>query len=367
MNYRLFFIIITLLASAPLLLSAQELKVLNLSDNSKLELKLSNSFTLLEDDYLLGEINDYSVDNENNVLFLSNSGIIHYSNKDGSQSKFGRLGRGPFEFSDPDIVKITNNNIFIWDSNQLKISMFSLTGENHIELRGFRWAIQDFAVSGDTIFSYNSGRNTAEFIELYSISKRQFLEKKFGSQTEADKLLKAYDKSAGITIDENHFYYVTPSELKIHRVNLKNDKEETIHLNDEDFIVPEIKNANSIISQGRDKFTSILMNTSIIMDISLIKDFIILRAHIGELSYDNSFGYASPINKKVRFYVLDKSDMKLIDTFTFSFVHKEKIQFEKWDSSNNHLILFSQSSDNDNTFSISGPLSTISFFEIEKR
>ena len=349
-------------------LNAQQLDNNNTSDNGKLELSLIDSYNLSEKKFLLDQPEAIFVTNIDSLFFLTKEGILVYSNRGQAQQKYGRSGRGPFEFEDPVILKNDKDFLYIWDAGQRKLSKLGKGGKKIDEFRSFRWAMQDFVVSGDTVFFFNSGRNSGKYIEPYSLTKKEFMSRKYGELNETHKLLKVYDKSGGITADQKFVYYVSPSELNIHRINKKDGKEEIFVFNDEEFVVPEIKNARSVMSKGQQEFTKILMNTSILMDISIIRNFVVLRAHIGELSFDRKYGYPSPENKKVRFYIFDRSNMKLIDTFTFSFVHGQKVQYDKWASSDNLLVFFSQQFESQNSIqNDSDAKYSVNFFELRNK
>lgn len=327
-------------------LNAQELTSNFLSDNSKLLMSYDDSFELSEENFLLPAISKVSINNNEQIAVYGKGleSIILFSSRGKKAIPIGSKGRGPFEFSKLGTFKLTNNNIYTWDKDLLKLSKFSLAGDKLLEVQDFRWAVKYIEPIRNQVFLYETGSISSKgYLQSYDITNNEF-GSKYGNQNQTHILLNFNASSGSLTSLDNEVYFTSPSLLEINIINLENeenDKVEKINFNDESFIVPNIKSAREELAKGTENINELLMKSSYVTNIFALKDYLVVMAQIGESSYNNELKVYTAENRKIRFYVIDYSSKSLVDTFTFSVAANKKVQDSIWTSTNTDLVFLS--------------------------
>lgn len=340
-------------------LSAQNLTENYKSDNGRLYLNLIDVFDLNEEDYFIPEIESMAfLDNNILVSFNSEPGVLSFENKGKTQTKISSMGRGPFEFEYPSIVRADekNRHFYVWDSNQLKLLQFNSQGKGINEFRGFKWAWGDFVVLGNYVYAYERGRGSGSFITKYSLKNAE-VEAKYGEIDETQAFLKMFKGSGAVIASGNFVYFVSPSRLEIYRINTLDDSVSVRSIEDKDFIVPKIENASNIVNQGQNKIIETFRSSSIVLDLLNVENYLILTAQVGR---------ESPETSKMRFYVFDIQTLEYIDTFTFAVSTRTKIQDKHW-STNGKKLIFTSSfliDDSSNFLSENKEIQKVQFLKI---
>lgn len=334
--------------------NAQHLSESFEGDNGKITLKLDRVYPLQENLFLLPQITSASFNDELELaLALKQSpGIVLYDSNGKQTKQVGSIGKGPGEYITASALQLVKDTLYLWDSNQLKFLKYDASKNAPLlEIKDFRWAVQDFAVVDDQIYFYNSGKTSGPYIEQYKIKKNEY-GKRYGDRTEAHNLLGSYRYAGGIGKRDDFIFFISPSSLTINRINTVNQTTKSFEIKDPDFQVTEIENAREIMLD-RKKLSRIAGGTSRIINLLAMDEFVIIVAKIGEGKYLEEIGGYSAENRKIRFYVLD-TDMNLIDTITFSVFAKPDIQGGNlWGANNNQLFylstynLFGEESPND--------------------
>ncbi len=338
---RVFLFIFFLLSTHKL--SAQALLNKNKSDNSKLELSLFDSYSLSEEKFLVPNISFVEFDTREKLIVYGRggTGIIAYSKRGTAQTKIGNIGRGPFEYTDVGAMNLIGETIFVWDSDQLKLVKYSTKGKKILELNRFKWAVKDFSVIGNDIYFYNSGNiRDLNYIERYDIGNNKYKEK-YGERSQEDIFLGMEQESGGLVSENEFVYYIGPGELSITRLNRKSQEEEIFKIEDKEFKVPEIKDARAIVGKGVNEINKTLMRSSYVRNLFLLENYVIIMGQIGEAKYNSKYKVYTAEEKKIRFYILDKTSMSLLDTFTFSNASNRKIQDFLWTATKRELVLIS--------------------------
>ncbi|MTI88733.1 MAG: 6-bladed beta-propeller [Balneolaceae bacterium] len=338
-------LLLLLLQASNSYLYAQELTSNFNSDNEKLLLQRIKNYELTERDYFISNIKKGSFPDIDTILLSldTEQGILKYSDEGNNQLRIGKIGRGPFEYINPSIVyyDTKDDNIFVWDASQLKLIQYDSQGKGIKEFTDFRWSWGDFVINDSTLFFYNNGKSSGKYIQEYHLESSEII-KKFGHIDQQHAFFKIYEGSGGLAQKSNYIYYVSPSKLKVNRINTDDYTEYSKTIHDPDFEVPHIKNAAEIISRGKQKISELMRDASIVLDVYALENYLVLMAQVGKQFYNPKAGFYTMEKKKIKFYVLDYGSLDLVDTFTFSLAINKKLQHEFWSANKNHLIYISQ-------------------------
>src|SRR5690554_2718831 len=79
---------------------------------------------------MVGEILSFDFVNEEDFIISTRkpASVILYGPSGRQKSVISRVGQGPYEFLEPDIVKFFNEHIYVWCPSQLKLIKFALDG-----------------------------------------------------------------------------------------------------------------------------------------------------------------------------------------------------------------------------------------------
>lgn len=181
-------------------LNAQHLTREFQGDQQRLNLVLDRQYPLTDNLFMMGEINSASLNREGRlaVASLDAPGVVLYDAEGTQIRQVGSLGRGPGEYVSPGIVRLVGTNLFIWDSQELKFLKYDADKNTPLlEIKDFRWAIKDFAIVGDDLFFYNSGRLQGPYIEQYDIRKNEYGQR-FGERSQKHTLLMSMREAGGM-------------------------------------------------------------------------------------------------------------------------------------------------------------------------
>ena len=308
------------------------------SDSNKLKLEITDHLTLKENQNLLSDVVSASLNNSGQFVVATDhtSGVVLYDSTGKQIRKIGDIGRGPAEYGSPGIVKLFSDTIYVWDKSLLKLLMYNLNNELLSEIADFRWAIRDFTVHGRKLYMYNVGNTSGEFIEEYQIDKNDYGEF-YGKRTEEHTFLMLLHRAGGVSHKGLYVYYVSPSALRVHKINTNTNTEISFNIADEDFFVPDINNARKLIQSQKEAITT-LQTSSSVTGIYALQDYLVVKASIGNTKYQADLGGYAAFDVYVRLYILNY-DMELVDTFTFSMISQKGSQFKYWGANDQELFL----------------------------
>jgi hypothetical protein len=308
------------------------------SENKLLKLNLVNTFELTETDYLLSSILDIEYVNDDSLLIITNTedAVILFTAHGSVQKRISKFGRGPFEFVSPTLSRVINNSFFIWDSSQLKLSVFDKNGNGLREYSGFRWAINDFLVSGDYIYVINRGNSTGKILEKYPLAglKRYPLFEAI-DKTEEHLFLSSIQPSVGMAQNDEQILFISPSSLTLYALDTSSNEVESINLEDDDFHIPSIRSASRIWSGAEDP-SAYLRESSIVTNLIQADGYTIIIAKMGQETFSRTFSIYTAEERFFKIFVLDTS-LALIDTLKYNLSDNGVLFDGKWFSSGDKL------------------------------
>lgn len=262
---------------------------------------------LNEDFHPIGEIASFNMINEDKfvVSMINPSSVIIYDLQGNQVKKISRTGRGPFEYTEPSIVRTYDNKIYVWCRQQLKLIIYDEYGTPIREHNEFERAITDFIPSRNQISYMISGGYKGSVIETYDLNKKSIVSK-HGTPTEEHILLNLAACSGGLSAYDENLIYATTDQLNINVVNINTQNHvETIRFYDQDFIIERINgSASDMINGNRNDALEYLLNNSLITGLFTTDKFIVLMAEVGTFTFDSQIRDNS--QRFNSFYILDK-------------------------------------------------------------
>lgn len=318
--------------------SAQALTDNYPSENQLFELVLIDDYTLTEENEYLANINDIEALGRDTIYISTETepGLVRYTGKGQNQVKISAFGQGPFEYSDPSVIKIHEDNLYIWDSS-LKLLSYDLNNNPVKESKKFRWSFGDIAITDEFLFAYNDGKSQGKPVQKMSLNDME-VKAEYGFINKSHAFYKMYSGSGAITYHDENVYFVYPSDLKLYKINVKSGSVDSTEIADEDFVNVEVNNPREIIRNDREKILEYMRNASIVSDIFALDNYLVVQAQVGEMTYLKEQNAYSAISKKTKFYILDYSSLELVDTISFSSITNLRPQLQYWTSNGRELI-----------------------------
>jgi hypothetical protein len=280
-------------------------------ENAYLECEKISS--LKENLSLFGNIESFDfIDDNHFVVTTSKPSDIIIFNKKGQQvKKIGSIGRGPFEYQKPKITKVHNDKIFVWDADFLKLIVYDNQGNPIKEYGGFKVAIEDFKITKNYVCFYFGG-GFSGMVGVYDLIKEQYIYRG-GETSEEHILLSLNNGSGGMTLFNDGLVYVSADELSLRFLNFSNFKEKTIaSLNDNEFKVENVKNAEKIINSSRDEAIKYIMKNSYTTGLFKSGDKLVIKVEVGEFKKDKN-NLNDNSDRFVKYYILNNK-LELIQT-----------------------------------------------------
>lgn len=334
----LFAISFFLLVTCPYELTGQSISENTLGDNNLLKLHLIHTYELKESDYFISSILDIVHISDDSLLIITNTedGVILYTDRGSVQKRISNLGRGPFEFVSPTISRVIDSKYFIWDSSQLKLSVFDKNGYGIREYSDFRWAINDFLVSGDYIYINNRGNSSGKILEKYQLSgsKRDPLFEAI-DKTQEHLFLSSIQPSVRMTSIDDRILFISPSSLTLYALDTNSNEIKSIYLEDDDFHVPHIRSVSSLWS-GAENPADYLRESSLVTNLFHVDGYIVIIARMGREIFNHAYNVYSSEERYFKILVLD-SNLNLKDTFRYSLFENGMLFDGTWFSKGNRL------------------------------
>lgn len=274
-------------------------------------------FKLNENKILLGEILSFDfINNKNIIVSTKNPGnLIIYDDKKNQVKEINRVGRGPYEYINPAIVKAYEKKIYIWCSSLLKLIVYNIDGTPHKEYQNFKGAITDFSIYNNKIFFYMAGGNRESIIQIYDLEKKEIY-KRIGQPSNEDLILNTLSCSGANTLFKNRFIYASSSKLDLNIVNTFSYSVDKIKIIDPEFIIDKIdKDPILLMNTDRKKAYDYILENSVVIGMYSLNNVLILMSENGYVSQVNNAMDNS--NRFVKVYIFD-TKFKLQKVFKFN-------------------------------------------------
>jgi hypothetical protein len=170
---------------------------------------------------VVGEIKSFTMINDSNFLVSTSkpSRVFKYNTKGTQLQQIGKVGRGPYEYINPNIVKYNNNNVYVWCANLLKLIIFDNSG-TPIKEYDFNKAIKEFLPYKNLLCFYTSGGFDEPIIKIFDLSKNEFINDGYGTKSNEHKILNMKEGSGGLVIKDSILYFTATNNPAIHEINL---------------------------------------------------------------------------------------------------------------------------------------------------
>ncbi len=259
---------------------------------------------------VIGEIKSVSFSNKNSfvVSVPEPAGVILY-NTEGEQLRLvGNSGNGPFEYIRPSLVRVYNDNIYVWCSMLTKLLVFDTSG-NPVNEYSFSRGIRDFVVFDNYVYFYSAGGFDEPIINVFDLNTGQTLEKGFGEKTNEHKIFMFRECTGGLDLSENNLLFSPTHKPYVYRVNLMNLSKEEYLINDPEFSFKKTTSEPQDFIYDIVNNAEYLFGSDIITGIYHTENHVILQAEVGKIVM-SGLEFKDISNRKQKFYVFDK-EMKL--------------------------------------------------------
>lgn len=216
----------------------------------------------------------------------------------------GSAGRGPFEYSDPALVRVNNSRTFVWDASQLKFLVYDRNGNGIAESATLDRSLSDFdVINNDSLALLMSGGFEGPSVGIYSFSQGRIIEESLtGVKTKTDRLLDILNGTGAILADYPYVLYVLPSSPDIHRINVITGEEERSEIQTPYFNTDNFDgDVHEFVNNRRDDLIVYLLSNSSSMGLFKHNEYYILQTVNGVSSVDHN----NPLNTshKNRFHM----------------------------------------------------------------
>lgn len=253
--------------------------------STQLAFVISDSISSFPENNLpIGKIESASFIDIDRFVFCTSepANVYIYKTNGQKELEFNNIGRGPNEFLSPTIVKCFNGLIYVWCSQQMKISIFDFNGQPISELLNLnRIGVSDFLVYNDFICFYHVG-GWEKIISIYDMKKSEYVLVD-GVASNEHQVLSLRPKAGGMAIKNGTLYYVFADKLELYSIDLSNYSTDVIHIINTDFQVKELDtNSNDLINGQMQKALDYLFTNSIVTDLNIVNDTIIIITETGK-------------------------------------------------------------------------------------
>lgn len=227
----------------------------------------------------------------------------------------GNAGRGPFEYSDPALVRVNNSRTFVWDASQLKFLVYDRESNGIAESTTLDRSLRDFdVINNDSLALLMSDGFEGPSVGIYSFSQGKIIEKSLtGVKTKTDRLLDILQGTGAILADYPYVLYVLPGSPDIHRFNVITGEEEISEIQSPFFKVDQFDgDVHEFVNNRRDDLIVYLLSNSSSMGLFKHDGYYILQTVNGVSSVDhNNPRNTSHENRFYMFYLLN-SDLEIV-------------------------------------------------------
>ncbi len=263
---------------------------------------------------LLGNIVSFDFINKTHfVVSTSNpSNVFIYDIKGVQVNQINRVGRGPFEYIDPNIVRTYDDKIYVWCAGKLKLIVYDIEGNQLKEYSNFKRAIKNFEIFRNHIYFYISGSFSKSIIEMYDINTNEFIHS-WGTFSNEDELLNMSNHSGGLSLHNSNILFASSSKLSVNKIETDNYISNLNTIEDKEFKVKTIEvEATSLINSNREEAIDYTLKNSLVTGLYSTEHNIVLTTEMGEYTTDG-LEIKDFSNRYNKIYILDLN-MKIIAT-----------------------------------------------------
>lgn len=264
---KLFFIVI-LITIAPGKIFSQQYSI-DLLDHENVTLKDSRIKTV--------EIERiYRMDDKYILLHRKPNGISLMNEYGQRELELVAGGRGPFEIGRPRYLQISGNKLFIWDSENLRLSIFKEDFEPYKEFRGIRHAINGFSISHNGYIAvFHQPRFQDEYVHIFEMDQANTLHSvlDLGSLSNEGRTLLFMENTGGLIWNYNDLIWIDPSMTKLFVYSTLDDTLNTISFEDTLFEVEPWNNPDDFSAKTFTEIRQYITRNSRIVSITQLSEF----------------------------------------------------------------------------------------------
>ncbi len=149
--------------------------------------------------------------------------VFLYSHDGEQVRRIGTRGKAMGEYNMPTNIKIHNDTVYVWSAMSLKFIAYTTSGELIAEYK-YDSAIADFIPTDDVIYIYNSGRSSANIVDVYDKKQNQVIKSLTESSAEHRILLRSWVASP-FFFKDGELYYMPRNELALYKYDYEEGKE----------------------------------------------------------------------------------------------------------------------------------------------
>lgn len=266
------------------------------------------SIALEENIGLLGKrIQNFSNLTDSTSLVVSGDCLFVYSPHGSQIRQIGEKGEGPKQYIRVDKVFVSNKYIYVWNSIQKKILVYTYDGDFAADYTLPLQGIADFVVYKDSLLCcLFNGTEGEKSVEIYDLNTMK-IKKTFCSKTEEDQLLFLAENAGGLCLSGNKLFWGFPSKLILYALDLEHlDKPivETAY-RDDDFKVESLKmKAYELINANKLKAMEFINSNSRIVQLDADDEFLYVMAETGKITWESDGSFNNE-GRKIKLYVID--------------------------------------------------------------
>lgn len=260
---------------------------------------------------IVGKIKSFTMIDDS-IFLVSTSKpprVFKYNTKGTQLQQIGKEGKGPYEFTNPNIVKAHNDNLYVWCANLLKLIIFDSTGSPLKEFK-FDKGIKKFLPYKNFICFYSAGGFDEPIVKIFDLSKSEFVNEGYGTKTNEHKILNMREGSGGLSSKDSILYFTSTNDLTINEINLNTFKTGENHkIDDPDFNTQKMKKGiNTLLQDDQSKILKYMYGTAVNNGIFCKDSIIILKSNIGKVEVDeNTLEFKNTSKRYHKFYIFNEN------------------------------------------------------------
>ena len=258
----------------------EKLPLWEMPEASKEELSVESSLTLQENmDFLGKSVNNFAVLTDSSFLVAGDRKLIIYSSAGKQIGKIGSVGNGPFQYSYPDAIYVSDKYVYVFSRFQRKLFVYDKMG---VPVRDYDLPCQnvdEIAVCRDSLIA----------------------------NKEEDMLLYLRIRAGGLCTTDDKIYGCRPSQLGVYAIDFNNPQDEVKEwaYADDDFKVTPIEgSAYEIINTDRKFAIDYVFSNSLVTQVDVWDNVLYLLAETGKYALDADGTWQSG-SRKLKIYQID--------------------------------------------------------------
>ena len=177
-------------------------------------------------DFLGKSVNNFAVLTDSSFLVAGDRKLIIYSSAGKQIGKIGSVGNGPFQYSYPDAIYVSDKYVYVFSRFQRKLFVYDKMG---VPVRDYDLPCQnvdEIAVCRDSLIAcLYDGTEDDKTIEVFDLSSLKSLAT-IRQNKEEDMLLYLRIRAGGLCTTDDKIYGCRPSQLGVYAIDLNNPQDE---------------------------------------------------------------------------------------------------------------------------------------------